>query len=79
MYHGWTIQRISLVDWVNMETFLKTRHPIDRCNIIQSMHDWQHTGSQKSKFMPRRCSDEYGDDHKSIIHSDNRGTSQSHK
>jgi hypothetical protein len=63
--HGWTMQLISLVDWINMESFLKTRHPIDRCNIIQSMHDWQHTGSQKSKFMPRRCSDEHGDNHKS--------------
>jgi hypothetical protein len=33
-----------------MEKFLKLRHPIERCNIIQSMHDWQNTGYQKSRF-----------------------------
>jgi hypothetical protein len=30
---------------------LKRRHPIERCKIVQTMHDWQNTGSQKEQFL----------------------------
>jgi hypothetical protein len=33
-----------------MEKFLSNQSPIARCNIIQMMHNWQNTGSQKRKF-----------------------------
>jgi hypothetical protein len=50
MDHGWTRANLQGVDWINMETFLKCRHPIERCNIIQLMHDWQNMGYQKSQL-----------------------------
>lgn len=38
------------VDWVNMEKFMQQQTPISRCNIIQMVHNWQNTESQKQKF-----------------------------
>jgi hypothetical protein len=51
--HGWSENSLELVDWRQIEKFLWRRHPIERCNIIQLMHDWQHMGSQQMKFESR--------------------------
>jgi hypothetical protein len=72
--HRWTEKALELVDWVNLETFLQRRHPIERCNIIQLMHDWQHTGYQQKQFQTSRvhtpgdrCSDRpFPQDHNQI-------------
>jgi hypothetical protein len=48
--HGWDEESLLLVDWTNLEKFMKRRHPIERCNIIQLMHDWQNTGYQQIQF-----------------------------
>jgi hypothetical protein len=47
---GWKCENLKRVDWVTLGKFLKRRHPIERCKIIQLMHDWQHTGYQKQQF-----------------------------
>jgi hypothetical protein len=39
MQHGWSENDLEMVDWINLESFLKHCHPTERCNIIQSMHD----------------------------------------
>jgi hypothetical protein len=44
MSYGWCKSNLEKVDWKNLETFLKRCHPIEQCNVIQSMHDWQNTG-----------------------------------
>jgi hypothetical protein len=48
---GWTMDTLEGVDWVALGKFLKRRHPIERCKIVQTMHDWQNTGSQKEQFL----------------------------
>jgi hypothetical protein len=47
---NWTYDALKNVDWVGLEKFLKHLSPIQRCNTIQMMHNWQNTGSQKQKF-----------------------------
>jgi hypothetical protein len=44
---GWTFDALEAIDWITMGKFLIQQHPIERCKIIQLMHDWQHTGYQK--------------------------------
>jgi hypothetical protein len=48
--HGWREDTLVLVDWMNIGKFLSRCHPIERCNVIQTMHDWQNTGHQKRQF-----------------------------
>jgi hypothetical protein len=62
--HRWTEKALELVDWTHLEIFLKRRHLIEHCNIIQLMHDWQHTGNQQKKFQNSRAhtsGDQYSD------------------
>ncbi len=47
---GWKMKNLQQVDWIGMEKFMKKQSPISRCNIVQMIHDWQNTGSQKEKF-----------------------------
>jgi hypothetical protein len=47
---GWTMDSLKLVDWIGMETFMKNQSPIVRCKIVQMIHDWQNTGTQKQKI-----------------------------
>jgi hypothetical protein len=47
---GWTLEALEKVEWVALGTFLKRRHPIERCKAIQTMHNWQNTGYQKQLF-----------------------------
>jgi hypothetical protein len=48
---GWSMDTLKLVDWICVEKFLKKQTPISRCKIVQMMHNWQNTGSQKEKFL----------------------------
>jgi hypothetical protein len=48
--HGWHEDTLVLVDWMNIGKFLSRCHPIERCNVIQTMHNWQNTGHQKRQF-----------------------------
>ncbi len=50
MSKGWTRTNLGMVDWIGLQNFLKTQSPISRCKILQSMHNWQNTGYQKSQF-----------------------------
>jgi hypothetical protein len=47
---GWQTSNLEIVDWRAMEKFLLTQSPTSRCKILQSMHNWQNTGYQKSQF-----------------------------
>jgi hypothetical protein len=47
---GWTLAKLDMVDWIGLQSFLKTQSPISRCKILQTMHNWQHTGHQKHQF-----------------------------
>jgi hypothetical protein len=48
---GWGLEALENVEWLTLGKFLKRRHPIERCKIVQAMHDWQNTGYQKRKFL----------------------------
>jgi hypothetical protein len=61
--HGWSENALELVDWRQIEKFLRRRHLIERCNIIQLMHDWQHTGYQQMKFESRQGTPASSDSH----------------
>jgi hypothetical protein len=47
---GWTLENLEIIDWHHMDKFLRTQSPIARCKILQSMHNWQNTGTQKLQF-----------------------------
>jgi ribonuclease HI len=55
---GWTTTSLELVDWYHLEQFLKQCHPIERCNIIQLMHNWQNTGYQQRQISSEQQSNE---------------------
>jgi hypothetical protein len=47
---GWTMESLEWIDWPHLQIFLKQNSPTARCKILQSMHNWQHTGYQKQQF-----------------------------
>lgn len=47
---GWTLDTLEWIDWPHIKIFLSQNSPTTRCKILQSMHNWQHTGYQKQQF-----------------------------
>jgi hypothetical protein len=44
------MESLEWIDWPHLQIFLKLNSPTARCKILQSMHNWQHTGYQKQQF-----------------------------
>jgi hypothetical protein len=69
---GWSLAILEQVEWITMGNFLKRQHPIERCKIVQTMHDWQNTGYQKQQFS-QNCERQanYNNVDTCFLHSDN--------
>ena len=46
--NGWDSQTFQMIDWVAMETYVKTLSGTQETNVIKLVHSWQNDGHQKS-------------------------------